>query len=191
MWSDNTFYIPNFSCTGIVCKTNTPSNTSMRGPGVIKSIWNIEMLMERIAFELSMSPDAVRQANFYTEGQLTPYLEPVTNITLPACWNALVAQSNYVQTKADVATFNAANRWRKRGVHISTVKYGQETLRLAHAPSAVSYFAPLTHLFSLCCFLLRHHGHRLVQSRQPAARRVHGRRFPSAIHQWRRDGQWH
>ncbi len=124
MWSDNAYFIPNYSATGFTCRTNTPSNTACRGPGAIKSIWLMENVMERVAFELKCSPDYVRTQNFYVDGQLTPYQQPIVNSTMVRCFQAVQAQANYTQVQAAVAQFNAANRWRKRGVHIAAIKYG-------------------------------------------------------------------
>jgi hypothetical protein len=124
LWSDGAYFVPAFKAHGVTCRTNTPSNTAMRGPGAFKSIWQMESVMERIAFELNMAPDAVRAVNFYTENQLTPYGQPVTNITMQKVWAQLQAQSNYAAQKAAVAAFNAKNKWRKQGVHMTAVKYG-------------------------------------------------------------------
>ena len=122
LWADNAYYIPNFSVSGKTCRTNTPSNTPMRGPGAMKSIWHAEMIMDRIAAALKMSPDAVRLTNFYAEGQTTPYGMPITGSTMLQVWNAVQAQAGYNAAKAAVAAFNAANKWRKRGVHCTAVK---------------------------------------------------------------------
>lgn len=124
LWADNCYYVPNYTVTGYTCKTNTPSNTAMRGPGAFKSIWHMESVIERIAIELNLSPDAVRLTNFYTEGQLTPYQQPVTGITLGAIWTQLQAQSGYSAQKSAAQLFNQQNKWRKRGVHCCAVKYG-------------------------------------------------------------------
>jgi len=124
MWSDNCYFIPNFTVSGQTCRTNTPSNTAMRAPGAMKSVWHIELLMEMVAQATGMSPMAVREANFYTEGQLTPYGQPVVNIALGRVWTQLQSQANYAAAQASAAAFNKANKWRKRGVHISAAKYG-------------------------------------------------------------------
>jgi len=124
-WSDNCSYVPNFSATGYVARCATPANTSMRGPGVMKSVFAAQAVLDRVAWELGMDAAAVQQRNFYTEGQLTPYGEPVTQTDhLAACWKLVQTQANYPALKDSVAAFNKANRWRKRGVRLSTVKYG-------------------------------------------------------------------
>jgi hypothetical protein len=55
---------------------------------------------------------------------LTPYQQPVNNITIQRVWTTLQTQANYTQAKSDVAAFNTANKWRKQGVHMTAVKYG-------------------------------------------------------------------
>lgn len=52
-WADNAYYIPNYVADSIVCKTNTPSRTSMRAPGVVQTCLFMEMVLERVASQLS------------------------------------------------------------------------------------------------------------------------------------------
>ena len=51
----------------------------------------------------------------------------------------LLDQCNYDATKASVDAFNAANRWRKRGIAIMPVKYCL-ALGAVHASSFVRVF---------------------------------------------------
>jgi len=124
MWSDGAYFCPNFHSEGEACRTNTPSNTATRAPGAFRSMWNMELMMERIAWQLNMSPNAVREANFYQNNQLTPYGQTITDSTMIKVWSTLKSQANYDSALADVQTFNKNNRWRKRGIHCSTSKYG-------------------------------------------------------------------
>ena len=123
MWADSAYYCPNFTVSGKTCKTNTPSNTAMRGPGAMKSIFHMEQIMELVAAKLNLSPMAVRSANFYADGQSTPYGQPVAPVTMPKVWSMVQSQANYPAVQTAVAQFNAANKWRKRGVHCVAVKY--------------------------------------------------------------------
>lgn len=123
-WSDNVYNIPNFSIDGKVCRTNTTSNTAMRGPGAFKSILHSELVIEYVARNLNLDINTVRTNNFYKNGDVTPYGETLENITLSTVWSSLLTSANYAQRKADVDAFNAANRWRKRGIHCTPVKYG-------------------------------------------------------------------
>jgi len=124
LWADNSYYLPNYLSQGFCMKTNLPANTAMRAPGAVNSTFFIEAVMERVACELKMDPKAVREINFYQNGQTTPYLQPITNSELQACWTQLQTSCDYDNRLKAVQAFNAANRWRKRGIRISPCKYG-------------------------------------------------------------------
>jgi len=124
LWADNTYFVANYETQGFCMKTNLPPNTAMRAPGALNSIYMMEAVMERVAFELKMDPKAVREKNFYVNGNNTPYGMPIANCEVSAVWSALQTAADYPNRLKEVAAFNAANRWRKRGVRMTPVKYG-------------------------------------------------------------------
>ncbi len=65
-------------------------------------------------------------------GQTTPYLQPVTDLTLPTVWSQLLSACNYEQRVASVAAFNQANRWRKRGIAVVPTKVGAQRSQVRH-----------------------------------------------------------
>jgi xanthine dehydrogenase large subunit len=70
--------------------------------------------MEAIALNLGAPVQAIREKNFYQPNQLTPYLQPVLSLSLPRVWQTLITSSNYQARRAAAASYNAANKWRKR-----------------------------------------------------------------------------
>jgi len=84
----------------------------------------METIMEHVAKTLQVTPDSVRFANMYQQGQVTPYGQPIQYCSLTDLWNSLYQNSSYAQRLAAVQAFNAANRWRKRGISIAPNKYG-------------------------------------------------------------------
>lgn len=124
LWADNTYFLPNYSCDLVVCRTNLPTNTSMRAPGAVQSIFLIESVLERVAAELGLAAQAVREANFYKVGQVTPFKQPIKYCSLPTLWSSIQKSANVDALRKDAASFNSANRWRKRGVSLVPTKYG-------------------------------------------------------------------
>jgi len=123
-WADNAYHIPNFYCAGSVARTNTLANTSMRGPGNTRSIWNIELIMERVAAALRIDPAVVRERNFYAHGaQMTPFKNPLFHCTMQDVWRTLKEKAQYDRLRSECAAFNARHRYRKRAVSMSAVKY--------------------------------------------------------------------
>lgn len=68
MSSDNVYKVDTFRCTGEVCQTNLITNTAFRSFGTVQSINVVEAAIERVAHELGMLPEDVRETNFYRDG---------------------------------------------------------------------------------------------------------------------------
>lgn len=86
--------------------TATPSNTFNRAPGTLEGIAMIENIMEHVAFDLQRDALQVRMAN----------LNPNSNI--PMMLNQFIPSINYHQRQMEIQDFNAANRWKKRGLAV-------------------------------------------------------------------------
>jgi xanthine dehydrogenase molybdopterin-binding subunit B len=119
---DNAYYCPNWLVTPKFVFTNTPANTATRGPGCCPAIFSIENVIEHVAQALQVTPNVVRAANLYQQGQVTPYLQPLTYCSLSSLWSSFMTSTNYTSRVAAVSAFNAANRWRKQGISIAPNK---------------------------------------------------------------------
>merc|ERR1740130_2641287 len=101
--------------------------TSMRSPGAMNSsLWE-QMVMERIAKSVGKSTEEVQEMNFYKIGDKTPFGDEIGkggfDFTVPLMWKKLQQDTKYVARKAAVAEYNASNRWTKKGISLSPVKY--------------------------------------------------------------------
>ena len=67
-WTDNAYFVPNFQVVSKGCKTNTPSTTSMRAPGVLHAVMAIEHAIEAGVCPAVGMDRAVRAKNFYRVG---------------------------------------------------------------------------------------------------------------------------
>ena len=56
---DNCYQIRNVQINGRLCKTNLPSNTSMRGFGNPQTICIVETWMQHVAERLDLNPEQV------------------------------------------------------------------------------------------------------------------------------------
>lgn len=143
--ADNAYYFANYSASGVCCRTNLPPNTSMRAPGCFPSIYFVEKIVERCAFELQMDPNDVRQTNFYNDPsqglpiQKTPYGTPIIYNSLPAVWSQIQQTSDYASRLQAVQQFNQQNRWRKRGISLVPIKYGIEWIGGTYSVSVNVY----------------------------------------------------
>jgi xanthine dehydrogenase large subunit len=124
--ADNAYYIPHFSVNGIVCRTNLPPNTAMRGFGAPQGIAAIENVIEDVAAFLGIDPLLVRRRNLYGEAgrDVTPYGEVVSRNTLPRVIEELAESSDYARRRDEAARFSAASLTYLRGLSLLPVKFG-------------------------------------------------------------------
>ncbi|KAJ0176327.1 hypothetical protein K1T71_008501 [Dendrolimus kikuchii] len=98
--------------------TDTPSNTWCRAPGTLEAVATAEMIMERISRECSLDPIDVRLKN----------LDKDKYSDLVEIADTLKLNSDYDKRKAEIDTYNASNRWTKRGLSISFLRWGPISL---------------------------------------------------------------
>jgi len=122
--ADNAYYVPNFQTQIDVCRTSTAPSTAMRAFGDLQGMNIVENAIEDAAVSLKMRPDLLREKNFYQRDQETPFGQRLTGCYIRQVWDYLKQQCDFDSKLADVEAFNAANKWRKRGVSIIPVKYG-------------------------------------------------------------------
>ena len=73
---------------------------------------------------LQLDAHIVREQNFYQEGDITPYMQPITDLTLDTVWEELKALANYDDKVREVEEFNLANKYRKRGLAMVPARFG-------------------------------------------------------------------
>jgi xanthine dehydrogenase large subunit len=122
---DNCYLLPNMEVVGRVCRTNATSHTAFRGFGGPQGMLVIEEVLDRIARRLGLSPDIVRERNFYRPGDETHYGQPVKDADrIQRIWSELKETSDFPARLADAQRFNAAHPHDKRGLAITPVKFG-------------------------------------------------------------------
>jgi xanthine dehydrogenase large subunit len=122
---DNAYLIPALDAAGWVCRTNKTSQTAFRGFGGPQGMIVIEDVLDRIARHLELPPHLVRERNFYREGDVTHYGQPVKDASrITRIWEELKQSSDFEPRLAAVAEFNATHKHVKRGLAITPVKFG-------------------------------------------------------------------
>ena len=124
--SDNAYFIPNATFTGYLCKTNTASNTAFRGFGGPQGMLAIENIVEEIANTLGLDSLKVRRINFYQKDKnnVTPYDQVVEDNIIDEITNELIADSSYYSRRKEIDAFNKDNKYLKKGLAFSPVKFG-------------------------------------------------------------------
>ncbi|KAF0194662.1 MAG: xanthine dehydrogenase large subunit [Bacteroidetes bacterium] len=124
--AENACYIPDISITGKAFRTNLPSNTAFRGFGGPQGMAVIEQAIDKVARFLRKDPAEIRKINFYGIGSenRTPYGKVVENNRLHVMFDRLMASSDYMKRRAETDAFNGLNRFIKKGLAITPVKFG-------------------------------------------------------------------
>ncbi|HYR12068.1 MAG TPA: molybdopterin cofactor-binding domain-containing protein, partial [Longimicrobium sp.] len=140
--ADNAYRIDNWQAQIDVCRTNTAPSTAMRAFGDIQSKIMFESAIEDAAFSIGMRPEEVRGLNLYQRGDVTPFGQSQPYCYMSDVWKYLKDKCGYEARMAEVQAFNAANRWRKRGLAMIPVKYasGYNLTMLEQAAAVASVY---------------------------------------------------
>jgi xanthine dehydrogenase large subunit len=122
---DNSYLLRAVNVTGYVCRTHKTSQTAFRGFGGPQGMVVIEDALDRIARSLGLPPEAVRERNFYREGDTTHYGMPVKDAgRITRIWDELKKSSDFDARREGINASNRAQTHRKRGIAITPVKFG-------------------------------------------------------------------
>jgi xanthine dehydrogenase/oxidase len=121
---DGTFHVPNMKYTGYACKTNTTSNTAMRGFGQPQAVFIIEYAMDKLARKAGILPEQMREINNAKEGHTRIDGHIIKHDALPKCWEECKKLSDYKKLRADIDNFNKTSKSRKRGLALTASRFG-------------------------------------------------------------------
>jgi xanthine dehydrogenase large subunit len=123
--SDNAYFLPAAELTGWVCRTHKTSQTAFRGFGGPQGMLVIEDILDQAARRLSLPPEVVRERNFYRDGDITHYGQPVKDAgRIATIWKSLLVSSEFARRRREINAFNARHPHLKRGLAITPVKFG-------------------------------------------------------------------
>ncbi|WP_407542263.1 xanthine dehydrogenase molybdopterin binding subunit (plasmid) [Deinococcus radiomollis] len=156
---DNAYFIPHVEVRGTVCRTNKTSQTAFRGFGGPQGMLMTEDILSRCAPKLGLEPEELRRRNFYQAGQTTPYGQPVKDADrIQSIWDALVTRSDYAARQTEVAAFNASSPHRKRGLAVTSVKFG-----ISFNFTSYNQAGALVHVYKDGSVLINHGGTEMGQ----------------------------
>ena len=151
--SDNGYDIPHVRVTGRVCATHMPSNTAFRGFGGPQGALLCEMWMDHVARALGMPGDVIRERNLYGPGGIAHFGQVIDGERLQRCWRQARTSGEVERRTAEVAAFNAANRYRKRGLACVPIKFG-----IAFTTKFLNQGGALVHVYTDGTVLVSHGG---------------------------------
>ena len=123
---DNAYYISNIEVQNYLCKTNTVSSTAFRGFGGNQGMMSIENIIDNISRYLHKDPAEIRKNNFYQKSKknITHYGMKIEDNVINEIFNKLLKKSNYKKRYLKIKKFNLNNKYLKKGISITPVKFG-------------------------------------------------------------------
>jgi xanthine dehydrogenase molybdopterin binding subunit len=124
---DNAYYIPAVHFSGRVAKTNVTSHTAFRGFGGPQGMLVIEEIVDRVARQVGLPPEVVRERNLYHgtgETNRTHYNEDIGDNRIQDIWAQVLAKAEFARRRIEVRQWNQANPHMKRGLAVTPVKFG-------------------------------------------------------------------
>ena len=126
MFGQSCYKIPACKYVPYGVRTDTCPPTATRAPGMINGAAMIEAMLEHAAVELGVSSLELRLKNMMEQGDTV--LPPPMTLTEPNPVPGMIADlqssADFTARAAAVKSFNAANRWKKRGISLVPFRYG-------------------------------------------------------------------
>ena len=123
---DNAYYLSDIIVENYLCKTNTSSSTAFRGFGGNQGMMVIENIIDNIARSLNKDSSEIRRRNFYQKKKknITHYGMQIEDNVIHEIFDRLIKSSNYKSRLLNVKKFNLKNKYLKKGIAITPVKFG-------------------------------------------------------------------
>ena len=123
---DNAYFLSDLEIKNYLCKTNTSSSTAFRGFGGNQGMMAIENIIDNISRHLKKDPSEVRKINFYGKNNrnTTYYGMKINDNVINEIFDDLKNKSNYKKRYSAIKKFNQKNKFKKKGIAITPVKFG-------------------------------------------------------------------
>ena len=123
---DNAYFISNLEIKNYLCKTNIATSTAFRGFGGNQGMMAIENIIDNISRHLKKDPGKIRKNNFYKKNSknITHYGMKIEDNVINEIFSKLEKKSNYKKRYLEIKKFNQKNKYKKKGIAITPVKFG-------------------------------------------------------------------
>ena len=155
---DGVYRIPNVHVRGRLAKTNTVSNTAFRGFGGPQGMFIGETYMEEIADHLKMPVERLREINMYKPDDITHFNQELKDWHIPLMYKQIQSESSYHSRRKSVSAFNAAHKWKKRGLALIPTKFG-----ISFTALFLNQAGALVHIYHDGSILVAHGGTEMGQ----------------------------
>ncbi|MEA2043668.1 MAG: molybdopterin cofactor-binding domain-containing protein [Bacteroidota bacterium] len=138
----SSYFVPNTSYTVHSCKTNLPPNTAFRGFGAPQAIFVIEAAIEKIAEEININPNTIKNVNLLTEGDSFPYGQKAEQSEARNAWESADKLFDFEAIKQEVKDFNQTHELKKQGYSITPLCFG-----ISFTNTSMNHARALVHIY--------------------------------------------
>ena len=126
MHIDACYYTPNLLVENYLCKTNTASNTALRGFGASHAALIMENIIDNISRKLAKDSTVIRRRNFYLKDKknTTHYGQKIHDNVTTEIFDKLLKDSNYQAKKREIEKFNSENKVLKKAHCLLPIRFG-------------------------------------------------------------------
>ncbi|XP_012937727.1 indole-3-acetaldehyde oxidase [Aplysia californica] len=121
---DMGYFIPNWKIRGHAMFTNKQTMSPTRAPGSVPASFMIETIMEHVSKSVNRHPILVKEVNLYEQHQTDIKGHDMSQCTIREVWRRLKDTAEVEGRMRQVDAFNQENLWKKRGITMTTCKYG-------------------------------------------------------------------
>ena len=152
---DNAYYLKNIEVENYLCKTNTSTSTAFRGFGGNQGMMAIENIIDNISRSLNKDPYEVRKLNFYQKNKknITHYGMKIEDNVIHEIFKRLIKKSNYKKRYNKIREYNSKNKFKKKGIAITPVKFG-----ISFTTIHLNQAGALVHIYTDGSIYLNHGG---------------------------------
>ena len=120
----NSYFVPHVRATAHSCKTHLPPNTAFRGFGGPQGMFVIEAAIHHAAREIGVDANVIQRKNLLRDGDAFSYGQIVADGQAVNCWDEAATRYEPDRLREEIAAFNAAHRYEKKGLAFMPVCFG-------------------------------------------------------------------
>jgi len=122
----NCYDVPAVHLTALALRTDTVSHTAFRGFGGPQGVLLMEEVIRAVARGTGLDPDEVRERNFAgaPNDAVTPYGQALEGDLVRRVWAEARADAGIAARRAEIAAFNAAHPFLRRGLGSFALAFG-------------------------------------------------------------------
>lgn len=169
---DNCYRWPSLRARGRIVRTHQASHTAFRGFGGPQGMVITEAIMDHLASALGTDPQFFREKNFYQEKERTHFGQELVRWHVPRAWEEALREGQVAARRGEIEAFNAAHRYRKRGLCAIPTKFG-----ISFTAKFMNQGGALVHVYQDGTVLVSHGGTEMGQGLHTKVCQIAARAF--------------